>query len=114
MDRAQVDPIRAALFNPGRPSTLMLVARDYMCYVDLEEPIPKDAALKLKNRRGRVRIAPTAASATPPTSFRFVERYGPIFDAGFLGADDLLVVETVWLQVMQQLPAAAARKRFGT
>lgn len=126
----------------------MLVARDYMVYVDLDERIPDDSAMAAggvgKRSRAGVRFGPRgkaapasaatsgsgsgagagagngkggsadSGSAKLPNNFRFVERYGPIVEAQFVGPDEMVVVETPWLHAVKHLPDPVERKRFGT
>jgi hypothetical protein len=47
-------------------------------------------------------------------NFRLVTHYQPLLFAGFHATNSLIVVERPWLTVLDSLPPAFARRRFGT
>jgi U3 small nucleolar RNA-associated protein 4 len=101
--------LRGAIFNPAEPSdetqAAFLWSDDWLMSLDLSRAppaqVPKDAINKFKEPAGFRR------------SFWFIDKFKPVVHAGFVAANELVVVELPAATTLAQLPKALFRARFG-
>ena len=112
---AQEDAIQHIAFNPARPSSMLLVARSFLCHVDLDQPVL--APIVSKKRKapsgGSAAASSHALGVSRGENFRLIERYKPVVHAGYTAADTLVVVEAPWVKVVPTLPDQLYRGAYG-
>ena len=123
-----MDPnrIHALAFNPARPNHLYLMSTGYFCAVNTAVPhVPRQLTTGWGRERNPERRKGGSEGPSSRTTlmeerifgekdFRFVRRFQPMLFMGFVGPDEMVVVERPWVQVMDRMPEALDRKRFRT
>lgn len=125
----------AIAFNPAKPHAPILCAQSWLCRVEtgaaaavaaaekaataIASGVASGKKSKKKRRRDEEEAADTATgSASGGTeaaeSCHVTRSYGGMLHFDFLGPDAALVVEQPWLRVMDLLPPALYKHRFGT
>jgi len=97
-------------FDPVNVNTITLYSHNYLCKIDLDKPMPDEAAKKSKSRK-RDRSNPDAAAAQ---NFEFVSKYKPVLFMDFISDKEMLVVEAPWLKIMQKFPDMLYRPKYGS
>lgn len=109
----QKEVIKSISYNPGKPSMLVLVASTNFFVVNFAKPVPTVVAHKAKSVK-RERDGTDKAVITRKTSENFqAVNYKPILFAGFLDANELVVVQRPWSHVTKDLPTPVFRHKYG-
>ncbi|RKP00246.1 hypothetical protein CXG81DRAFT_13459 [Caulochytrium protostelioides] len=129
------ETIKAVMEFPGataRDRQILVAGESYVCRIDCA-PLPKAlrrAPVVAPMRKRHAPVEPDAAASAAdaaarkpkPTRahgpdlsglFHFSERFAPLVYAGFVSQHELLVVERPLLAVLDALPTAFARRKFG-
>jgi len=117
-------PVRFAC-NPTTPNKFLMGAQNWFCTIDLDSPIPVHSQFspadhlsalvrkaeneqRKQSRRHKGRKMPDLRNLTISLHFT-----GIIF-MDFLSKDELVVVEQPWVDILNSLPDALERKRYGS
>lgn len=119
----QNDAALRCVTNPATPNKFLLATFGSFCAVDLSQPLPEQARVfppehvrgkrKRKQRsEGQDQEPPSAAQLN--TNCTICLRYNGMLFIDFIDANEMLVVEQPWLNVVRNFPAALERKVYGT
>jgi len=108
--------------NPSKPNSVMLCAQTWLYSVtwegasDFAAPANAGQATETgsRNQRRKRRRSKSESGGGDDGRGQLVTKYGPILLFDFLADDTAVVVEQPWLRVMEHLPPALHRHRFGT
>lgn len=130
------DAVQGASFSPKaapgaeRPG-LFLWGRDWLCYVELDGPVPPPAPAHAKKRRRSTVVDKRAGKggaadeddddeprengdgSRPRRNYIVDSKYRAMLHLGFLGDGDLVVVERPFADVLATLPPAYYKQRYG-
>jgi U3 small nucleolar RNA-associated protein 4 len=109
------DKVFSISFNPSKPRCVLLAAHGFMAHLDMSKdktaatkPAPKSPSAK------GAHLLKSSDNEVVSDNCRVVKRFKPLLAAGFVAEDRLLVVEVPWIRVLNDLPAALYRHKFGT
>ena len=133
-------------FDPAVPSRFLLAAQGFLCFVDMDRPVPKNASISgegdmaspteeeektgtskgngaaaaKRRKRRRSQSGEGAADGdadeqdAQQSNFAISLKFRNVLGVDWPEPGELMVVETSWLHVINNLPDALFRARFGT
>jgi len=107
-------PVRLAT-NPSTPNKFLMGGQNWFCPVDLDMPLPKTL---MYHPNDHISIKNNVLTKDDPTmrnyNLAICLLYSGIIFMEFLSEDELVVVEQPWLDILNSLPGALERKRYGS
>lgn len=109
--------VKGILCNPDDDSKVILYNEDLFLSTKLVDalgpmsPSPAKRARKTRNSQDENAELPPSDFAHQPRVV--VKEYRPILFVDFLAKDEVVVIETPWLKIVQNLPDVLYRHRFG-
>ncbi|KAI8047916.1 WD40-repeat-containing domain protein [Thamnidium elegans] len=102
----QRDRIRGVIYNPGDKNKMILYGSTYMCLVDIEDkPTPKKLGKRKSNNDTKLK------EDDIPVSISY--QYQQILACGFIGPDQLVMIERPKFSVLENLPPSFYKAHFG-
>jgi len=115
-------PIRLA-FNPATPNKFIMGGQSWFCVIDLELPVPPHSlvfppnhlkAKRLKRNHTPLLSLESELDESKSLNFKICMKYTGIIFMDFLDDNELLIVEQPALSILDALPDAPQRRRYGT
>lgn len=102
----QRDRIRGVIYNPGDKNKMILYGSTYMCLVDIEDKrTPKKLGKRKSNNDTKLK------EDDIPVSISY--QYQQILACGFIGPDQLVMIERPKFSVLENLPPSFYKAHFG-
>jgi hypothetical protein len=126
-------------FNPSAPNKFVMGGHSWFCAIDLTRPVPKHAKpfppdhfkarnwskRNLQNRQRSNSLSEKGSSEVEINkddviqedtirNFTICLRYAGIIFQDFIGKNEMLVLEQPWMSVVDTLPDALERQRYGS
>ncbi|GAA5807648.1 hypothetical protein MFLAVUS_001018 [Mucor flavus] len=102
----QRDRIRGVIYNPGDKNKMILYGSTYMCLVDIEDKrTPKKLGKRKSNTDTKLK------EEDIPVSISY--QYQQILACGFIGPDQLVMIERPKFSVLENLPPSFYKAHFG-
>jgi U3 small nucleolar RNA-associated protein 4 len=107
----QRDRIRGIMYNPANKNKMILYGSTYMCQVDIQDkPISKKLG-KRKNNNNEV-AKPTSKS-DDELHIAISYQYQQILHCGFIGENQMVMIERPKFSVLENLPPSFYKAHFG-
>ncbi|GAB5365914.1 hypothetical protein AAMO2058_001099400 [Amorphochlora amoebiformis] len=108
--------ISQIVFDPKRPSTMLLVTNTCFFHVDLHKPVEAldETSASTSKRQRKYSSDTKEIESKKKTNFRMVRIYQPLQFLEIAGDHTFVVVETPWLDVLNSLPPPVYRHKYGT
>eukprot|EP00163_Fabomonas_tropica_P002941 TRINITY_DN1240_c1_g4_i3.p1 TRINITY_DN1240_c1_g4~~TRINITY_DN1240_c1_g4_i3.p1 ORF type:complete len:341 (-),score=52.69 TRINITY_DN1240_c1_g4_i3:40-1062(-) len=122
--------LQGVSFNPARPGSLYLYATSYICHVDLSKPVDKASAevsntrkphyndgnssSKKRRRNSKKQHEASSVSEKLASNFALLRHFQQIMFLDHVAANVMVVAERPWIKVLQSLPDAFYRHKYGT
>lgn len=104
----QRDRIRGVMYNPADKNKMILYGSTYMCLIDIEDkPTPR----KLGKRKNNDTKTKTTTEDEIPVSISY--QYQQILSCGFLGPNQMAMIERPKFSVLENLPPSFYKAHFG-
>jgi len=103
-------PVRLA-FNPSFPNKFLMGGQNWFCAVDLDSPMPKTSQYY---PRDHINAPKSRPDSNPNPNLTICVLYSGIIFMDFLSEDELVIAEQPWLDILNSLPDALERKRYGS
>lgn len=104
------DRIRGVMYNPAEKDKIVLFGSTYMCLVDIQEkPVNK----KLGKRKNQ-HIDNAKPKTEDELSIRLSYQYQQILSCGFIGENQMVMIERPKFSVLEKLPPSFYKSHFAT
>lgn len=104
----QRDRIRGAIYNPADKNKMILYGSTYMCLLDIED---KPTSKKLGKRKNNDTKAKALTDDDIPVSISY--QYQQILACGFIGENQMVMIERPKFSVLENLPPSFYKAHFG-
>lgn len=104
----QRDRIRGAIYNPADKNKMILYGSTYMCLVDIQDKPTTKKLGKRKNNETKLKLS---TDDDIPVSISY--QYQQILGCGFIGANQLVMIERPKFSVLENLPPSFYKAHFG-
>lgn len=113
----QRDRVRGVMYNPANKNKMILYGSTYMCQVDIQDkPLPKKLG-KRKNNHTEVATTTTTKSAASKSEdelhIAISYQYQQILYCGFIGENQMVMIERPKFSVLENLPHSFYKAHFG-
>ncbi|KAG2198296.1 WD40-repeat-containing domain protein [Mucor mucedo] len=102
----QRDRIRGAIYNPADKNKIILYGSTYMCLLDAEDKPTKKSGKRKNNEKPK-----PASDDEIPVSISY--QYQQILACGFIGENQLVMIERPKFSVLEKLPPSFYKAHFG-
>lgn len=110
----QRDRIRGAIYSPADKNKMILYGSTYLCLVDIQDkPTPKKLG-KRKNQQADNTTKSKPSTTTDddiPVSISY--QYQQILSCGFIGTNQMVMIERPKFSVLENLPPSFYKAHFG-
>lgn len=108
----QRDRIRGVMYNPADKNKMILYGSTYMCLIDIEDkPTPRKLGKRKNDAKSKPTTTTTAADDEIPVSISY--QYQQILSCGFLGPNQMAMIERPKFSVLENLPPSFYKAHFG-
>ncbi|KAL9541470.1 hypothetical protein MBANPS3_009109 [Mucor bainieri] len=109
----QRDRVRGVMYNPANKNKMILYGSTYMCQVDIQDkPVPKKLG-KRKNNHTDVAAAKSASKSDDELHIAISYQYQQILFCGFIGENQMVMIERPKFSVLENLPPSFYKAHFG-
>jgi U3 small nucleolar RNA-associated protein 4 len=110
----QRDRIRGAMYNPADKNKMILYGSTYMCLVDIhDKPTPKKLGKRKNNSQNDTKTKPSTATTDDDIPVSISYQYQQILSCGFLGPNQMVMIERPKFSVLENLPPSFYKAHFG-
>ncbi|KAI7901402.1 quinon protein alcohol dehydrogenase-like superfamily [Cokeromyces recurvatus] len=107
----QRDRIRNVMYNPADKNKMILYGSGYMCLVDIEDkPVEKQLGKRKNSTSNEIKSQPNNQDL-PVISISY--QYQQILYAGFIGENQMVMIERPKFSVLENLPPSFYKAHFG-